>query len=115
MHPWKGFLALTVLLLASYRSFSQANGGPCSATGNERLQATSYRYQPGQTVSVSGSGYQPSCNLNIAVSGPASGGALATTDASGQLAFSYQLGSALGEYTIGTYLGDETAPQTSTV
>ena len=54
--PWTlRVLAITaVLMLASYRSWSQANGGPCTPTGNETLQADSLRYQPGQMVSVSG-------------------------------------------------------------
>src|SRR4249920_1565157 len=68
-----------VLMLASYRSWSQANGGPCAPTGNETMQADAHRYQPGQTVLVTGSGYQAGCNLTLTVGGPASVSTLATT------------------------------------
>ena len=113
MSPWKGVLGVVVLLLASYRSFSNENGGPCSATGHETLQTAANRYQPGQSVSVTGSGYQASCNLTVSVSGPASASTLATTDPGGNLSFSYALGSAPGEYTVATYLGDDADPWTS--
>ena len=110
-------LAATLLLLGSQRSWSQTSGELCGPTGNEMLQADSYRYQPDQTVQVTGTGYAPSCSLAIRVTRP-DGGAdntLATTDPDGNLSFSYLLGTAQGEYTVGTFLnGDDTLPWTLT-
>ena len=47
------------------------------------------------------------------MSGPAWASTLATTGPGGELSFSYQLGSAPGEYTVATYMGDDTDPWTS--
>jgi hypothetical protein len=113
--PWTARLPglAAILLLASYRTYSQANGGPCVVTGSETLQADSSRYQPGQTAHATGSGYGSACNLTVSVSGPASYSTVATTDSNGSLSFSYPLGSAQGEYTVATFIGDDTDPWTS--
>lgn len=113
--PWTARLLglAAVLLLASYRTYSQPNGRPCVATGNETLQANSSRYQPGQTIHASGSGYGSACNLTVTVSGPASHSTVATTDSNGSLSFSYSLGSPQGEYTVATFIGADTDPWTS--
>jgi hypothetical protein len=113
--PWTARLLglAAILLLASYRTYSQANGGPCVVTGNETLQIDSPRHQPGQTAHATGSGYGSSCNLTLTVSGPASYSTIATTDAGGSLSFSYPLGAAQGGYTVATFIGGDTDPWTS--
>jgi hypothetical protein len=114
--PWalRSLGLAAVLLLASYRSWSQPNGGPCGPTGHETLVTDFAHYQPGQTVKATGSGYQLSCNLTVTVSGQASASTLSTTDPGGNLSFSYEVGAAPGEYTVATFMGDDADPWTST-
>src|SRR5215813_6438831 len=102
------FLALAVvLMLASYRSWSQVNGGPCTATGKETLEAAARHYQPGQVVVVSGSGYQPSCNLTVGIAGPAGTTSVVSTDAAGNLSYSYRLGNEAGDYTASAIFSED--------
>ena len=60
--PWTvRFIALgAVILLASYRVYSQASNGPCGQTLSEALQADQQHYLPGDTVTLIGTGFAPS-------------------------------------------------------
>ena len=63
--PWTVRLlgVAAVILLASYRVFSQASNGPCGQTLTEALQADAQHYLPGDTVTLAGTGFAPSCEL----------------------------------------------------
>src|SRR5262249_30727457 len=77
----------------------------CSPTNNESLRADAYRYQPGDTMHLTGAGYAPSCSVTLRLSGPDPASTLVTTSADGNLAGSFTLGTAMGEYTVAAYLG----------
>ncbi len=102
--PWTvRLLAVTVvLMLASYRSWSQANNGPCGQTLAETLQADSQHYLPGDTATLTGSGFAPSCEALIAANLPDGTveNASALTDASGNFSFTYSVGPSSGDYSI---------------
>ena len=102
--PWTmRLLALTaVLMLASYRSWSQANNGPCGQTRHENIQSALLHYLPGDTVTVTGRGFAPSCDVLLPISLPdgTSENAVAATNPSGEFAFSYLLGPITGDYSI---------------
>ena len=102
--PWTvRLLAVTVvLLLASYRSWSQAANGPCGQTRDEVMDAAVPHYLPGESVEISGRGFAPSCEVLMVVNVPDGGtqSGLAQTDAYGNLSYSYTLGSVIGDYSI---------------
>jgi hypothetical protein len=87
----------------------------CAPTYNETLKVDSYRHQPGDTVTVTGSGYEPSCSLRVVVTDPKSGSSSTglTTDGSGNLSYEFTVNSLPGEWQVGTFMGDDTDPWTS--
>ena len=93
-------LAATLLLAIPLGARAQTDD-PCVVTGAETVRTDRPHYLALETVSISGRGYGPSCDFNIRVDGPAGPGAvLVTTDASGNLAATYDLSAALGDYTV---------------
>ena len=102
--PWTvRLLAVTaVLMLAAYQTWSQSSTGPCEQTNYESIQAVSLHYLPGETVSVRGRGFAPSCDVTMLVNfpdGTTEEDAVAT-DPAGGLAWSYELGTATGDYSV---------------
>ena len=102
--PWTlRLLAVTaVLMLAAYQTWSQSSTGPCEQTNYENIQAVSLHYLPGETVSVRGRGFAPSCDVTMLVNFPdgTSEEDAVTTDPAGGLAWSYELGAATGDYSV---------------
>ena len=105
---------LTALLLPA-PAMAQATN-LCTPRGHETFQADSYRYQPGQTVTVTGSGYQPSCNLRMVVIAPdlSATSTVMATDEGGNLSYSFAVNSLAGEWEVETFMGEDTDPWTST-
>jgi hypothetical protein len=96
---WIGLTA--AFLLAIPLGVRAQTDDPCVVTGAETVRTERPHYLALETVSISGRGYPPSCDFNIRVDGPADPGAvLVTTDASGNLAATYDLGASLGDYTV---------------
>src|SRR5215475_15657074 len=63
----------------------------CSATGNEGGQADDLHYFLGEAVHITGNGFAPTCVLNVRVDRPYGSADVdtITTDAEGNLAYSY--------------------------
>src|SRR5215475_15832306 len=97
----------SAIFLAAFLLPTPAHAQPaCSPTNNESLRADTYRYQPGDTMQVTGAGYAPSCSVNLRVSGAGvSSSANVTTDADGNLAYDFAFGTAMGEYAVAAYMG----------
>jgi hypothetical protein len=96
-------LAVTaVLMLASYRSWSQSSNGPCGQTRHENVSAQNLHYLPGEPVTITGTGFAPSCDVLMAANVPDGTIDLgaATTDPSGNLTYTYLLGPVTGDYSI---------------
>ena len=105
--PWTlRLLAITaVLMLASYRSWSQANGGPCTQTGLETLEADKKSYWPNEAVSIHGSGFAPDCQARLELTQPDGSvtAATVTSDPAGDVVYSLSAGAVGGSYELFLY------------
>ena len=89
------------LLLAFPGNAGAQTDGPCALTGAETVRADLRHYLPFETVSISGRGYAPSCSFSVVVAGPTgSSGVLVVANGAGNLAATYDLGAAVGDYTV---------------
>jgi hypothetical protein len=77
----------------------------CVATGNESIGADKRHYIPDTTVSLSGRGFSPSCDVSVDVVAPDDtvATAVVTTDAGGILRHVYLLGGLTGDYRAEVY------------
>jgi hypothetical protein len=88
--------------VAAYQSLAQTPTEPCAQTRHEVMDAASLHYLPGETVTVTGRGFTSACEVLMAVNVPDGtvGNQTVTTDESGNLSYSYVLGSVIGDYSV---------------
>ena len=106
-------IAASVLLGASPWSAGVAGADTfCTPTGAETVATDKVEYQPYESIQVTGSGYEPLCEVAVRIVRPngtvvmgdgtsGTGAAVVTTDAAGSFTFTYLRSSSLaGEHIV---------------
>lgn len=118
---WSLMLAVLLAATAAFWSGTSAaqTGTFCVPTGGEAIQTNKLDFEPGETVFISGTGFQPACDVYVRVTRPngtvvkgdgtfAPGMDIATTDGAGNFTWAYirQGNSISGEHVVDALDGE---------